>query len=250
MLILAAVLISVVLYPRLPETLPSHWNLRRAARRFRSQAVRALSRPHAHGRSAPSFSSCFPRSPRAASGSNPSVRVWAVLEGSILGAPVLIHALCAHAGDGEAGGRESRRRRGRRTPPRGPRQLHGESHARTSSSASARPGRSRAKRCGCARTGSEEGSSSWPVLVLLVSRLSSAAAGRGHHRDRAWPRSSVVYSYLVYRRVEGFKKESAPPVRVLASRLRRGGSSGSGRQERPRSSGDGQAALLDGLGFR
>ena len=28
MLILAAVLISVVLYPRLPETLPSHWNLR------------------------------------------------------------------------------------------------------------------------------------------------------------------------------------------------------------------------------
>ena len=100
MLILAAVLISVVLYPRLPETLPSHWNLRGQADGFVHKPFGPFLGPTLMAGMLLLFIALPAISPRGFRFET-FRPVWAVLEGSILGLLFLIHALALMQGMGK-----------------------------------------------------------------------------------------------------------------------------------------------------
>ena len=92
MLVLAAILISVVLYPRLPETLPSHWNFRGQADGFVHKPFGPFLGPAMMTGVLLLFMALPAISPRGFRFET-FRPVWAILEGSILGLLFLIHAL-------------------------------------------------------------------------------------------------------------------------------------------------------------
>jgi uncharacterized membrane protein len=100
MLILAAVLISVVLYPRLPETLPSHWNFRGQVDGFVHKPFGPFLGPMLMAGVLLLFVALPAISPRGFRFET-FRPVWAVLEGSILGLLFLIHALALMQGMGK-----------------------------------------------------------------------------------------------------------------------------------------------------
>jgi uncharacterized membrane protein len=91
-LVLAAVLISAVLYPRLPETLPSHWNLRGQPDGFVHKPFGPFLSPAIMAGVLLLFMALPAISPRGFRFET-FRPVWAVIEGSVLGLLFLIHAL-------------------------------------------------------------------------------------------------------------------------------------------------------------
>jgi uncharacterized membrane protein len=100
MMILAAVLISVVLYPRLPETLPSHWNFHGEADGFVHKPFGPFLGPALMAGVLLLFVALPAISPRGFRFET-FRPVWAVLEASILGLLFLIHALALMQGMGK-----------------------------------------------------------------------------------------------------------------------------------------------------
>jgi uncharacterized membrane protein len=92
MLVVAAVLISAVFYPRLPETLPSHWNLRGQPDGFVHKPFGPFLGPAMMAGVLLVFMALPAISPRGFRFET-FRPVWAILEGSILGLLFLIHAL-------------------------------------------------------------------------------------------------------------------------------------------------------------
>ena len=88
-LVLAAVLISAVLYPRLPETLPSHWNLRGQPDGFVHKPFGPFLGPAMMAGVLLLFIALPAISPRGFRFET-FRPVWAVLEGSVLGLLFLI----------------------------------------------------------------------------------------------------------------------------------------------------------------
>jgi uncharacterized membrane protein len=99
-LILAAILLSGVLYPRLPETLPSHWNLRGQADGFVHKPFGPFLGPAIMAGLLLLFVTLPAISPRGFRFET-FRPVWAILEGSVLGLVFLLHMLALMQGMGE-----------------------------------------------------------------------------------------------------------------------------------------------------
>ena len=100
MMILAAVLISAVLYPRLPEMVPSHWNFRGQPDGFVHKPFGPFLGPTLMAGVLLLFVALPAISPRGFRFET-FRPVWAILEGSILGLLFLIHTLGLMQGMGK-----------------------------------------------------------------------------------------------------------------------------------------------------
>jgi uncharacterized membrane protein len=99
-LVLAAVLTSAVLYPRLPDSLPSHWNLRGQPDDFVHKPFGPFLGPAMMAGVLLLFMALPAISPRGFRFET-FRPVWAILEGSVLGLLFLVHALALMQGMGK-----------------------------------------------------------------------------------------------------------------------------------------------------
>jgi uncharacterized membrane protein len=98
-LVVAAILMSAVLYPRLPEAMPSHWNLQGQPDRFVSKPFGPFVGPAVMAGVFLLFLALPAISPRGFRFDG-FRHVWAILEASILGLMFLVHVLVLLSGMG------------------------------------------------------------------------------------------------------------------------------------------------------